>query len=317
MVHTIFTEPVEGDDPCGPDMQWNTDFVQLSQDFEMAKVQSADTATIDGELADSGDQATFEEIVEKAEELLKKTKDIRLMAMYAEASWYDSGLAAFSSSMEGIAVAIETWGDHETGVYPRADEDDGDLGMRVAPLGKLINQISFLSNTIGWGDKQPEISERQAISAELKGVFDSWTARFETAFGDGLPSSITAWKALQKIVGDGDAAEEQADDAGPATGGARLAGGDAWDVVERAAELMAHQDHHSPALPVLRMLGRWRSLGIIEIANDMKISGVTLEALLESIKKQTTGVGGHVGAAPAAPTPAGGGGAAPRHPGLS
>ena len=61
---------------------------------------------------------------------------------------------------------------------------------------------------------------------------------------------------------------------------------DAWDLVERAAEAMAGQDRHSPALPVLRMLVGWRSLDIIDIAGVLKRSGISLEQLLESINKQ-------------------------------
>ena len=317
MVNPIFTEPVEGDNPCGPDMQWDTNFVQISQDFEMAKVQTVDTATIDGELAEKGDLPTFDEIIEEIEALLKKTKDLRLMAIYAEASWYNGGLPDFAAAMEGMTTAIEAWADPEAGIHPRADEEDSDLGMRVAPVGKLVKRIPMLTNIIGWGSKQPEISERKAVSAELRGVFDFWTHRLEGAFGDDLPSSLESWKTLQKILGDDSVAEEAGGDL-PAVGGGTVAGGDAWDTVERAAELMAQQNRHSPALPVLRMLSHWRALGIIEIANDMRASGVSLEQLLESVKKQTTGVGGASGVVPVAPLPsAAAPAAAPQHPGLS
>lgn len=313
MVSSIFTEPVSEEEPCGPDMQWDNDFVKISQGFEMAKMKPDDAATIDSELATNDDQPTFEEIIEEAEKLLKKTKDIRLMVIYAEASWHNSGLADFASAMKALVIAAETWSDHKTGIHPRADEDDGDLGMRVAPIGKLINQISLLSNTVGWGEKKPEITERKAIAAELKSVFDFWEERLEPAFGDGLPSSIQSWKTVQKLFGD-DAVEGQVGGTEQGAGaGASIAGGDAWDTIERAAEIMAHQDRHSPALPVLRMLSQWRSLGIIEIANDMRVSGVTLEQLLESIKKQTTGVGGASTTKPVGPAPV----PAASHPGLS
>ena len=50
---------------------------------------------------------------------------------------------------------------------------------------------------------------------------------------------------------------------------------------------MTRQDRHSPALPVLQLLAGWRSFDIVEIADAMKQSGISLEQLLESVKKQT------------------------------
>ena len=50
---------------------------------------------------------------------------------------------------------------------------------------------------------------------------------------------------------------------------------------------MVEQDHHSPAVPLLRLLAGWRSLEIIDIVEKMKASGVTLEQLMESVKRQT------------------------------
>ena len=60
-----------------------------------------------------------------------------------------------------------------------------------------------------------------------------------------------------------------------------------WDLIDRAAEQMTRQDRHSPALPVLQLLAGWRSFDIVEIAAAMKQSGISLEQLLESVKKQT------------------------------
>ena len=62
---------------------------------------------------------------------------------------------------------------------------------------------------------------------------------------------------------------------------------DPWNLIDRAVKRMMVVDHHSPALPILRLLASWRDVGIIEIADTMKASGISLEQLLESIKAQT------------------------------
>ena len=49
---------------------------------------------------------------------------------------------------------------------------------------------------------------------------------------------------------------------------------------------MVTQDHHSPALPILRMLMGWRDLDIIQIAEQMKSSDLSLEQLFDAIQKQ-------------------------------
>lgn len=291
MPNPIFLEPIDGEDPCGPDLQWDADFLQLQQDLEQAKIKLDPEAFVDGELADSQERtASFENILDASEALLKKTKDIRVAVIYAEAAWLDGGLSLFAQAVEDMVTMVEAWPEAATGVHPRADtEDEKDLGERAAAMGKLLHQIPQHVVKVGWGEKQPEISERQAAAVILKGVFDSWTPRLEPSFGMDLPSAIEAWKTLQGLTKEEGLQEDNQADGEQQPSGSMPASGDAWNVIERAAELMAQQDRHSPALPMLRLLSTWRGLGIIDIATTMKVSGVSLEQLLESIRKQTEG----------------------------
>lgn len=132
-------------------------------------------------------------------------------------------------------------------------------------------------------------ADRFAAGATLRAIFEDWDSRFEPAFGPELPSAREAWAAVQSLIGgqilppDG---TDMTDEAGLVAMATPTA--DAWEVIDNAARLMAEQDRHSPALPVLGMLSTWRSQDLIEIAENMKRSGVSLEQLLDSIKKQTT-----------------------------
>ena len=94
-------------------------------------------------------------------------------------------------------------------------------------------------------------------------------------------------RPLKKVVGTVVPSEagEADQEGGPAT--LTPAPTDAWDLIDQALARMVEQDHHSPALPLLRLLSSWRSLGIIDIVDGMKGSGVTLEQLMESVKRQT------------------------------
>ncbi len=279
-------EPIPGEDPCGSDLRWDPSFLSLDQKLEAARAGTGGSV-VDAEVV-SGDTPKFEDLIEEAKSLLQRSKDLRILVIYIESRWREEGLAGFAEALEELVTVAETWPDANTGIYPRADPDDGDLGERVAPFGKLLNLVPDMVISVGWGVR-PEISERQAIAEQLKGVFDVWSERLTPAFGGELPSSRQAWTALGKLISsDGGEAgvEDGAGGAAGPGGGGRLPDGDAWDLVERAAELMSQQDRHSPALPVLRMLSGWRSLGLVEIADAMKPSGVSLEQILESIKRQ-------------------------------
>lgn len=290
MANSVFLTPVAEDDACGPDLRWSSDFLGLNDALAAAVSQQEGGSVLDAEIARS-DVQSFAEIVEMATALSAKTKDVRVLAVHAEASWRHLGLSAFAAAMEDLTAVLETWPGPEDGVHPRADEIDGDLGERAAALGRLLKQIPALAATIGWGTEAGN-QEKVESSAKLKSVFGAWRKRLEAALGADLPSSTEAWKSLQGLlvgsnVSDAAADGEEDVDVSDASGAPPPPVLDAWDLIERAVEEMTRQDLHSPALPVLQLLAKWRPLDIVEIADSMKSSGVSLEQLLESIKKQT------------------------------
>lgn len=285
MADPILLTPVSADDPCGPDLRWDPDFLALGDKFAAATQQNA--AVVDGEVVALAEGA-FEEVIELATALSAKTKDVRVLTIYAEASWRQAGLGAFAEAMRELANAVELWPGGEDGLHPRADELDGDLGERAAALGRLLNQIPALAATVGWGAAQTSDANRLAAASALKEVFGAWTARFEPAFGVDLPSAGDAWRALQALVGVATAEPAAEQNAGDAPVVAATPD-DAWDLIDRALERMLQQDHHSPAVPLLQLLSSWRSLGIIDIVDRMRGSGVTLEQLMASVKQQMQG----------------------------
>ena len=281
MADATLLSPVDDDDPCGPDLRWDAEFLALSDAFAGLQAASA-SAVVDGEVVADTERG-YDEIVDAALGLCARTKDLRVLVIYAEARWHLGGLAAFGEAIEEFAQVQETWPDGEHGVHPRAEDADDDLGERAAALGRLLNRIPALVETIGWGSQHLGDRDKLACAETLRGVFGSWTTRFEQAFGTELPSCADAWQALQKVVGTVVPIEAE-EEGGPVIVTAPQT--DAWDLIDQALTRMVEQDRHSPALPLLRLLSSWRSLGIIEIVDAMKASGVTLEQLMESVKRQ-------------------------------
>ena len=289
MANPTFLTPVAGDDPCGPDLRWDPAFIGLVDALAAAAAED-EGSVLEAEVRQP-DRRTFDEIVGMAAALSARTKDVRVLAVHAEASWRDGGLAAFADAMEDMAAVLETWPGPADGVHPRAG--DGDLGERAAALGRLLHRIPALAASIGWS-ADTTMQRKVESSTTLRGVFGRWKDRIEPAFGAAdLPSATDAWKSLQGLLvapegPDGLADGTEVPAAEPGTPAPAV---DVWDLVDRAAEQMVRQDRHSPALPVLQLLAGWRTLDIVEIADAMKQSGISLEQLLESVKKQTRPVG--------------------------
>ncbi len=275
---------VEGDDPCGADLAYSQEIFEYGRALENIRNEDAESV-VEGELV-AGNSLTPHDVIEMAEALSSKSKSISVIAPYVEASWMADGLPAFAEALEDMVTVAETWPGADDGVYPRADEEDGDLGMRAAPLGRLINNIPGLAHRIGWGG-DVLLAQQLETDKLLRGVFEHWKERLEPAFGPDLPSCEQAWTSLFKLISglSSGAGGETEQGGGDIPGVVQAATADAWDTLERATALMTEQDRHSPALPVLQLLVSWRPMGIVEIASSMKASGISLEQLLEAIKK--------------------------------
>ncbi len=278
--------PIEGEDPCGPDLRWDEAFLKLSNAVETIQAQSAAVVEDEEQPAGADQGATLQEIIDLAEDLLGRTKDIGVAALRAETIWRLQGLHAFAAAMQDLISMVDTWPGGEDGVHPRADPDDGDLFERGAPVGKLLREIPILSRTVGWGNAPGEIAVREEAFHTLDDLFSNWT-RLEEPFGDALPSPRDAWEALRVLAPGGGISGDDVDATGalvPGEGGmAGPAPVDAWDLMTKTFERMEEQNSHSPTLPLLRMMLEWRDLGIESIASEMKQSGVSLEQMLDAV----------------------------------
>lgn len=278
--------PVSDDQPCGADLQWDPELAALEHSFGMATAEAEEV--VEGESED-GAQNNIGDVLAAAHRLCERTKDMRVLTILAEATWRHQGLAAFADALTDLVTVAESWPDADAGFYPRADEEDGDLGERNAPLARFVARIPMLVEVSGWGNL-PAPAQQQEVREALAAVFNAWNERLEPSFGGDLASPREAWAALRKLVGDATAPETEPEtggrDAAGAAGAAMPAMADAWDALDHTLQLMLLQNGHSPAIPVLRLIATWRDVDIIAIAEGMSEAGVTLEQLLEAIKKR-------------------------------
>ncbi len=118
--------PVSPDDPCGPDLDLEGDpdflnFLAATEGLLPANYYSFNRESID-----------FPGSIETAEKLLKRTLDVRLVALLAKLSILNRDLKGFARRIGGLAWLLR---EHWEGANPRAD--GGDYSVRLGQLMTL------------------------------------------------------------------------------------------------------------------------------------------------------------------------------------
>ena len=147
--HPLLLAAVSEEDPCGVDIRWDPDVLTL--DNTLARLVEGDDGAIVGAEAVDSEKVSPESLLRTTGELLGRSKDLFVMGVHAQGLWLRDGLGAYAQAMDELVQAVERWPDPATGVHPRADPEDGDLGERVAVLARLLVNVPVLSSTVGWG----------------------------------------------------------------------------------------------------------------------------------------------------------------------
>ena len=128
--------PFDGDSPCGEDLEYDPDFVELETLAKPKDEQQVGDAVIAGEAVD------FNDVGKRALELLGRSKDLRIAVILAEAALHTEGFAAFGKVMEYIDRALDMYWDT---VHPMLDaDDDDDPTMRVNAIRGLVGTDTVL-----------------------------------------------------------------------------------------------------------------------------------------------------------------------------
>lgn len=119
--------------PCGPDLEYDNDFLALNQ----AATGKPESTFGPAEPPD------WRSVVEQAEVLLDRSRDLRIAVLWLRGKLHTSGYGALAVGLRLINGLIERRWDH---VHPLPDPDDGDPYARVNTLTTLRESVGLIGD---------------------------------------------------------------------------------------------------------------------------------------------------------------------------
>lgn len=153
-------EPVSDDDACGPDLEYDNDFLSLTQ----AAAGKPETQFAPAEPPD------WRTVRSTAEELNTRTRDLRVANLWLRARLRLDGFAVLGPSLRLFEQLMVRWWDE---LHPRPD--DGDAYARV----NVLNELSSLDSTLG--------DVRASLVLNDRGIGQISVRDIEIAMGDLAP----------------------------------------------------------------------------------------------------------------------------------
>ncbi|MBL4630203.1 MAG: type VI secretion system protein TssA [Paraglaciecola sp.] len=191
------TADISGDAVCGVNLDNDSSF----QNFFFESQGIAER--FDGNSTIPAEPPEWRTVKKQAIEYMKKTRDLKLISILAQAALNTEGIVAFEQCLNGLAQLIQNkWQD----VYPELDEDDGDPLERISALGHLTDNVfvlkifrsiplvhskilgnvtlQLIDNAVGQPDAKkndkPEIEISQIIAIFKEANVEETTALFQT-----------------------------------------------------------------------------------------------------------------------------------------
>jgi type VI secretion system protein ImpA len=118
-----FAEPIQGESPCGPDCEYDNDFLALSQAVVGKPEQQFGDTVIPAVEPD------WRQVDTLAQALLERTRDLRIVCWLALANTHLHGISAFVGGLKLMVSLCERYWDE---VHPRIEVDgDTDPYLRM------------------------------------------------------------------------------------------------------------------------------------------------------------------------------------------
>jgi type VI secretion system protein ImpA len=131
-----FLVEVSADNVCGEDLQYDPAFIALEQDIKGKPEQQM------GNTIQEAEPPNWREIRKTAEELLTRTRDLRVLINLLRALIATDGISGFSVGLNLLKQLVELRWDS---IYPQLDpDDDNDPTERVNILMSLCDQDTIL-----------------------------------------------------------------------------------------------------------------------------------------------------------------------------
>lgn len=129
VIETLLTA-VSQDSPCGPNLEYDPDFVDLEAASVGKPERYASGVTV------PAIPPEWPDVKERAEALLKRTKDVRVAVVLCRALTRTEGFAGLA---EGLAFIHQMLSRYWEGAYPALDGEDKDPTTRLNALDALVN----------------------------------------------------------------------------------------------------------------------------------------------------------------------------------
>ncbi len=132
----VLLAPISQDLPCGPDLEYDADFMALEQ----ASQGKPERQT--GEVVIAAEEPNWLDVRQRAETLFLRTKDLRVAMLLARALIHTDGMVGLASCLKLLHGLMITYWDS---VHPALDPDEANNpDMRLNVLAGLANPDTVL-----------------------------------------------------------------------------------------------------------------------------------------------------------------------------
>jgi len=156
-----YLRPISAEAPCGDNLEYDAAFAELGR---------LATATVERLVAGRVSPAVeppWGDVLQQADELLGRTRDIRAIIMLINAGLKTEGLPALAAGLKLINGLSRTYWKE---VHPQLDPDDGDATLRLNSL------LELEARPLPGADKQPpsllkNLDDAPLVKARVAGTF--------------------------------------------------------------------------------------------------------------------------------------------------
>ncbi len=202
MTLDVWLQPVAGDDPCGPNLEYDAEFQQLE---DAAVEKRGEEFGRDGGdvMRIEGKAVNWNEVRTLAEGLLTRSKDLRVAVYLTRALLHVQG---FSGIADGLALINGLFENFWEGVHPRLEEEDQDATIRVnalVPLGSLDAVVADVRGSVVLTSRrygQLAVREIEMAQGRLKPPTDA-KVHSESELGVLLAAAVEENPAVRKVAG--------------------------------------------------------------------------------------------------------------------
>lgn len=225
---TIDIEPylqdISPDAPCGEDLSYDSEMLELETTFQGRPAQQI------GDASTEAVEPNWNEVKDRAESLLKRTHDLRVILQYAVALTETEGLPGLKA---GLTLLEQTIARHWEHLYPQLDPDDNNdplervnimAGMNI-PANTMGDPLQFrmhvqrapLTNSRGFGRVtyrdilaarsgapagEGDDGEHHLSSSEIDAAFKDSDLEYLVENHEAIAGAVTAVKDLDAKLTD-------------------------------------------------------------------------------------------------------------------